>query len=75
MGLNRGEIKATITPKSNITANIGVGKQGGGGGTNNYNELTNKPSINTHTLVGDSDFEDIGLHFMTNIELQQLLGG
>ncbi|MBP5594272.1 MAG: hypothetical protein J6Y02_02730 [Pseudobutyrivibrio sp.] len=48
---------------------------GGGGGTNDYEQLIHKPSINTHVLVGDSNFEDIGLHFMTNVELQQLLGG
>ena len=40
-----------------------------------YEKLDNKPSINTHVLVGDSDFEDIGLHFMTNTEIRDLLGG
>lgn len=40
-----------------------------------YEKLDNKPSINTHILVGDSDFEDIGLHFMTNTEIRDLLGG
>lgn len=41
----------------------------------NYEILDNKPSINSHTLIGDSNFEDIGLHFMTNVELKELLGG
>lgn len=41
----------------------------------NYEILDNKPSINEHILIGDSNFEDIGLHFMTNVELKQLLGG
>lgn len=41
----------------------------------NYETLDNKPSINSHTLIGDSNFEDIGLHFMTNVELKELLGG
>lgn len=41
----------------------------------NYEILDNKPSINTHVLIGDSDFEDIGLHFMTNTEIRDLLGG
>lgn len=40
-----------------------------------YEKLDNKPSINSHVLVGDSDFEDIGLHFMTNTEIRDLLGG
>lgn len=51
------------------------GINAGGGGTSDYRNLINKPSINGHTLISDSDFEDIGLHFMTNVELQQLLGG
>lgn len=46
-----------------------------GGGTTDYRNLIHKPSINGHTLLNDSDFEDIGLHFMTNVELRNLLGG
>lgn len=34
---------------------------GGGGGTSNYEELTNKPSINGNVLVGDQTGEDLGL--------------
>lgn len=33
----------------------------GGGGTGNYNELENKPSINGNVLVGDQTTEDLGL--------------
>jgi hypothetical protein len=33
---------------------------GGGGGTSDYNELENKPSINNHTLRDNSSLEDIG---------------
>jgi hypothetical protein len=33
---------------------------GGGGGTTDYNQLTNKPSINGTTLQGDLTLEDIG---------------
>lgn len=32
----------------------------GGGGTTDYNELENKPSINNHTLRDNSSLEDIG---------------
>ena len=42
---------------------------------NDYNKLVHQPSINGVKLIGDKDFEDIGLHFMTNVELKQLLGG
>ena len=33
----------------------------GGGGTKDYNELDNKPSINGNVLVGDQTGEDLGL--------------
>lgn len=34
---------------------------GGGGGTTNYNNLSNKPQINGHTLSGNSTGEDLDL--------------
>lgn len=36
--------------------------EGGGGGTSNYNELENKPSINLHTLVGNTTLDDINVY-------------
>jgi hypothetical protein len=34
---------------------------GGGGGTSNYNQLTNKPSINGVTLTGNKTTSDLGI--------------
>lgn len=34
---------------------------GGGGGTSNYNDLTNKPSINSVTLSGNKTTSDLGI--------------
>ena len=34
---------------------------GGGGGTSDYNSLTNKPSINSVTLLGDKTTRDLGM--------------
>ena len=34
---------------------------GGGGGTSNYNDLTNKPSINGTTLSGNKSLADLGI--------------
>jgi hypothetical protein len=34
---------------------------GGGGGTNNYNELSNRPQINSTTLSGNKSAHDLGL--------------
>ena len=39
---------------------ISDGGGGGEGGTNNYNDLANKPSINGKTLSGDVSLADIG---------------
>lgn len=38
-----------------------IKNQGGGGGTTDYNQLTNKPSINGQELVGDMTSQDLGL--------------
>lgn len=34
---------------------------GGGGGTSNYADLTNKPSINSVELIGNKTLEDLGI--------------
>lgn len=34
---------------------------GGGGGSDNYNELSNKPSINNVTLSGDKSLDNLGI--------------
>lgn len=40
----------------------GGGTGGGSGGTTNYNDLTNKPSINGVTLEGNKTSEDLGIN-------------
>lgn len=40
---------------------------GGGGGTSDYADLTNKPQINSHTLSGNSSLSDIGLESKTAV--------
>lgn len=44
-----------------------------GTGTNDYEKLTNKPSINEVVLSGDKTFEDLGLTPLTNIEIMQII--
>lgn len=39
----------------------------GGGSTSNYNQLSNKPSINSVTLSGNKISSDLGLQSVTNI--------
>lgn len=44
-----------------------------GDGTKNYNKLQNKPSIENVELIGNKDFEDLGLTALTNMEIEELL--
>lgn len=44
---------------------------GGGGGTSNYNDLSNKPSINGVTLSGNKTSEDLNI---TNVEIIEYTG-
>ena len=45
----------------------------GGGGTQNYEQLLNKPSIEGEVLIGSKTFEDLHMHVLTNIEIENLL--
>lgn len=67
-----GELHAKMNPKGLIRVKM---TPTSGSPVQSYNALLDKPSVNGHTLIGDSDFEDIGLHFMTNTEIRDLLGG
>lgn len=61
MAVAYGQIRAKLSPIGSVKAVLGIGTKSGGGGSNDYRALSNKPSINGHTLNGDSSFEDIGL--------------
>ena len=51
------------------TGQLTMKVQRGGGGTNNYNALVNKPSINGVQLIGEKSIEDLGVDTMTNTEI------
>lgn len=38
-----------------------------------YNRLVNQPNINEVKLIGNRSLEELGLHSITNIELEELL--
>lgn len=42
-------------------------------GTDDYNVLRNKPSIENVVLVGNKTFPDLGLNNLTNMEIEHLL--
>lgn len=57
-------LNGSLTPTSTMSGLLGVY---GEGGTSDYNELDNKPSINNVTLQGNKTTEDLGL-FSGNLQ-------
>lgn len=44
-----------------------------GGGSGNYEELENLPSVNGVTIIGELETEDLNIEALTNEEIEQLL--
>lgn len=64
-----GENIKTINNESILgSGNIEIG--GGGGGTSNYNALTNKPKINNVELKGNKSLNDLGIQPKGNYALE-----
>ena len=57
---------------TSITNLIGSLSSGGSGGTSNYNDLSNKPSINGVTLSGNKTTSDLGLFSGSYNELENV---
>ena len=57
---NPGEVGQVLGLDAELRP-VWVDQTGGGGGTNNYNSLTNKPSINGVTLAGNKTAVALGL--------------
>ena len=64
------ELNGNLTPEEQLTGTLDTSAQlvgslnigsGGGGGTDNYNDLSNKPQINNVTLSGNKTTADLGL--------------
>lgn len=45
----------------------------GSGGTNDYEELKNKPKINEVELEGNKSFEELGITPLTNMEILAII--
>lgn len=52
---------------------ITIGGGGGGGGTTDYNQLTNKPSVNGVELSGNKTSDDLDVSPESRIEGEQLI--
>lgn len=64
----RAKVYCNDQPKSALSVGTVVIRDG----TNNYEELIKKPSINSVELVGDKTFEDLGDTPLTNLEIQEI---
>ena len=57
-----GELSTTLSQALGVSGGSSYsGSSGGGGGTTDYNDLTNKPQINSQTLTGNKTASDLGL--------------
>lgn len=56
-----GKALLVKTVANGIPTSYEYGEAGGGGGTSDYTDLSNKPSINSHELVGNKTAANLGL--------------
>lgn len=68
--LNEGNINSYLVPSGSLTGSLsnsgtltGQIAIGSGGGTSDYNDLTNKPSINSVTLSGNKTTSDLNISY------------
>lgn len=64
------DIGLDISKQRNITLGINPS-----GGTSNYELLLNKPSIEGHTLIGDSKLPEIGVNTITEQDIDNIIYG
>ena len=58
---------ASLSAPGGLKASFGTYHEGAV--EKNYNELSNKPSIEQVELVGNKNFSDLGLETMSNLEI------
>ena len=67
------ELHGTLSPQGTLRGQFSTPQKVTINGTEDYNELENKPSINGVELQGDKSFEDLGELTLTNSELKDLI--
>ena len=70
-----GDISSTLQIDDDISASVAIGNVVIRDGTNDYNELVNHPSIEGHTLIGDSLLNEIGVWDITEQDIDQIIYG
>ena len=72
---DRTTLDAVLDDGPNLLAylsNTQIYTEGGGGGSLNYNELYNKPSIEGVTLTGNKTLEQLGITEITTAEIDAM---
>lgn len=64
-------VKLNARLSEGVQLNAGLSE--GSSGTTNYNVLSNKPSIEGHTLVGDKTFKQLGMDTLAEWEIEKIL--
>lgn len=62
-----GEVNSTTTLQGDLSVPRSIP------GTNDYERMINKPSIESVELIGNKTFEDLGLESIDNAKLMELL--
>lgn len=58
-------LKGTLTPAHTVRGEMSIG---GGGGSNNYEDLDNKPSVDGVVLVGNVTHQELGLYSQEEVD-------
>ena len=73
--ISGNQITARVSSTGNTNGTVSVGNIIIKDGTNNYETLNNKPSIEGATLTGDKTFDELGLEPMSFHEIDEILYG
>lgn len=67
-----GDVRANVEIDQDVRAATSVGTVVIRDGTNDYERLVNKPSINSVALEGDKSLEELGDTPLTNMEIKSI---
>ena len=70
-----GDVHAKVSIQGDTNASVSVGTVTIRDGTNNYEQLINRPRIEGVLLSGDKLFSDLGLECITPQEIDQIIFG
>ena len=67
--MNSSPLIGSLSTNSSLKGTL----TGGQTANTNYNELTNKPQINSVTLEKNKSFNDLGANALTNMQIENLI--